>query len=973
MAMKKYLGIVTAIIVTVNIFGQQVFDNYQEAVTVIGQPDFKSLQSELNTFITLEPVSVAISSKGMLAVADRKGGSVKIWYKIPEKDGQPADVEVGNPGFTESNNGPTESYAASFESVAWSPDGNKLIATCGTQNRVLIWNSIPQKNGQAADVVLGQTDFYSTKAGTSEVLMNNPSGILITPDGKLLVSDCNNNRVLIWNSIPVSNATPADNVIGQPNFNSSLSGVSRKQLNMPRGLSLSPEGRLLVTSTASHHVSVFDSVPASSYEAATLVIGKTDFAHADPGTSDSSLNLPAEAKVFPDNQMAIADYANNRMLIFNKFPETNGAHANVVLGQPDFFSGSEFYPTGTPDNKNMSSVYSVASDLNGRLFVAGSGMQRVMVFGKLPDKYADLSVSIESSSNALCELSNLVCEVKIYNAGPDIAYNIVTTAAFPAYYVMENFNASTGIYNKKSGYWKIPQINPGETVTLKLRGYVKSGTNGKTVATYVAIIASSAIDINLLNNSNSFVTTILSNTLPANPVTKDATSCSGSGVTLYAAPLSNAKSEIIQWFTSLNDLAPITTGYYYKTGVLYNDTVFYVSTYSICPGSSRIPVKVSVKPSYLLKDTLFICRGASVTFPDKTTLSDIQAPLSHNSNFKTMFGCDSIIITTVLLYPDYYITESLNLCNGEVIVFPDGTISDTLKEDISHTSYLVSVNGCDSIINTFISIKPKYFIIDSIKINMGSVYRFPDGTLSDTLTKDTEHTSLLVSVNGCDSIILTRIKVKLQYIFEENISICYGSDYIFPDGTIAENIQASMEHNSNFISSQGNDSIIITHIEITKIDPSVIQNGSELTAQCTDASYQWVDCNNGYFKIPGQTFQSFKPDSYGSYAVILSKNGCTITTECYVVSPSNINESALSPIKSLYPNPFRDNVLISFSKHYNNVLIEITNISNHLLLRQAYKNVQGTINLNSQNIPAGFYLIRITADNENNIFKVFKE
>lgn len=971
--MKRYLGIIAAILLSVSLFSQQVYNSYQEAGMVIGQPDFKSILTNIDDVITIEPVSVAISSKGMLAVADRKSGSVKIWYKIPEKDGQPADVEVGNPGFTEVNNGPTESFAGGFEGIAWSPDGNKLIAACGFQNRVLIWNSVPQKNGQAADVVLGQKDFYSVETGTSEILMNYPSAVLVTPDGKLLVSDYNNNRVLIWNSIPVVNATPADNVIGQPGFKTSLSGVSAKQLNKPRGLSISPDGRLLITSTESHHVSVFDSVPASSYEAAGMIIGKTDFSHADPGTSDSTLSLPSEAKVFPSNQLAIADTRNNRVLLYNKMPAISGAHADVVLGQADFFSGTNFYPSGSPDNKNMSLVYSVAADLYGRLFVAGSGMHRVMVFGKLPDKNADLSVSIESSSNTLCELSNLVCRIKITNTGPDAAFNVVSTAAFPAYFVLVNYEASTGSYNRKSGYWNIPQINSGESVTLTLRGYVNNGTSGKTITTYAAIVASSAIDNNLMNNSSTFVATILSNTPPADPVTKDATACSGSSVALYAAPASLAKSEVVQWFKTLNDVVPIATGYQYKTGALYNDTVFYVATYSTCPGNKRIPVKVSIKPAYLIEETIYICKGASVTFPDKITLSDIQAPFTHFSNLKTINGCDSIIQTDVLLFPVYEITENIDLCTGTVFVFPDGSISDTLSEDTDHISYLHTMKGCDSIVHTHIIIHPKYYIIDSLILNSGSVYKYPDGFVSDTLTKDTEHTSYLISANDCDSIIITRIKVKLQYLIEENISLCYGSDYIFPDGSISENIQTSMEHYSRFISSLGYDSIILTRIELTRIDASVIQNGTELTALYPDASYQWIDCSNNNYKLPGQTFQSFKPDSYGIYAVIISKNGCSVTSECFSVSPSNIDNKPDYVKTTVFPNPFRDIISVNFSEPYDNVLIAISSLSNQLFFKQELNNINGTIQVNLKNLPDGFYLLRIISDNENIVYKVFKE
>ena len=48
-----------------------------------------------------------------------------------------------------------------------SSDGSKLLVCDKDNNRVLIWNTVPTTNGQPADVVVGQTDFTSSGFGTS--------------------------------------------------------------------------------------------------------------------------------------------------------------------------------------------------------------------------------------------------------------------------------------------------------------------------------------------------------------------------------------------------------------------------------------------------------------------------------------------------------------------------------------------------------------------------------------------------------------------------------------------------------------------------------------------------------------------------------------------------------------------------------------------------------------------------------------
>jgi WD40 repeat protein len=290
---------------------------------------------------------------------------------------------------------------------------------------VLIWNSVPTSNGQPADVVLGQPDFTSAAAATTQTGLYYPCGVIVSPDGRLIVAEYYNNRVLIWNSIPTSNGAPADVVIGQPNFTSSTAGNQADRLSNPWGVNLSPDGKLLITNTGSNQVFIYDSIPETNGESATHVIGHNQFGLSTWGVSDSTLFMPVAATVTPDGKVAIGDFGNNRVLIYNQVPSINGEHADVVLGQPSFTSSTAFAPTGTADTNNMRSIYNVSTDLNGRIFVSGRDMHRVLVFGDLPTDSADLSISISESSSSLCDSSNVVYRIKILNLGPDTSENIV--------------------------------------------------------------------------------------------------------------------------------------------------------------------------------------------------------------------------------------------------------------------------------------------------------------------------------------------------------------------------------------------------------------------------------------------------------------------------------------------------------------------------------------------------------------------
>jgi len=87
-------------------------------------------------------------------------------------------------------------------------DGTRLLLADRNNNRVLIWNTIPDRNVEP-DIVLGQDNFYTNNAGTGLNRMNWPVGVSAA-DGKVVVADTYNNRILIWNAFPTSNGQPAD-------------------------------------------------------------------------------------------------------------------------------------------------------------------------------------------------------------------------------------------------------------------------------------------------------------------------------------------------------------------------------------------------------------------------------------------------------------------------------------------------------------------------------------------------------------------------------------------------------------------------------------------------------------------------------------------------------------------------------------------------------------------------------------------
>ncbi len=325
--------------------------------TVVGQTDFNV--TDPSPVITQSGMRLptAVASDGqILAVADTENNRVLIWNTIPSANGTPADIVLGQTSFT-SIQQPIVVTASSFRGPqgVWIQNGRFYVAD--TQNhRVLIWRSIPTKNNQPADIVLGQSNFttapepdltkLSTSASSSALL--NPTSV--TSDGtRLYVNDLGFQRVLIWNSIPDTNQAPADVVIGEPDMTSFSEG-----------------GNDVTKMCASNGTD-------------------TDGNLTYPPMCAGTLSFPRFA-LSDGQRLYIADGGNDRVLIFNSIPTQNGAAADIALGQKDLISDqvTDYQDLFTPNLQWSSSdtirtPTSLAWD-GQNLYVTDPYDRRVLVF-----------------------------------------------------------------------------------------------------------------------------------------------------------------------------------------------------------------------------------------------------------------------------------------------------------------------------------------------------------------------------------------------------------------------------------------------------------------------------------------------------------------------------------------------------------------------------------------------------------------
>ena len=148
-------------------------------------------------------------------------------------------------------------------------------------NRVLIWNTTPTNANQLPDIVLGQPNFninIANGVGIGANSLSNPTSVY--SDGtRVYVADTGNHRVLIWNTIPTVNAQAANVVLGQPNFTSNVlnnGGIGASTLNAPSSV-YSLGTRLFVADTTNNRVLIWNTIPTVNKQNADLVLGQPTF------------------------------------------------------------------------------------------------------------------------------------------------------------------------------------------------------------------------------------------------------------------------------------------------------------------------------------------------------------------------------------------------------------------------------------------------------------------------------------------------------------------------------------------------------------------------------------------------------------------------------------------------------------------------------------------------------------------------
>ncbi len=214
--------------------------------------------------------------------------------------------------------------------------------------------------------------------------------------------------------------------------------------------------------------------------------------------------------------------------------------------------------------------------------------------------------------------------------------------------------------------------------------------------------------------------------------------------------------------------------YYYNGIRLTKDSLYKFIHPTSYNCDSIVHLRLIVHPSFHKTDTIYLCDGNVIDYHGLR----ITSGGTYLANFKTIYGCDSVFKAVVFRRNSFYIEKDTTICQGEVYNF-NGRLLQFSGEywDSARTVY-----GCDSVTKLTLHVNPTYLIPTYVEVCHDQTFMFRGRELdAPGIYYDT-----LLTRTGCDSIYKLVFNKTPIYLFEDTVTICEGSSYNFRGRDVSE-------------------------------------------------------------------------------------------------------------------------------------------------------------------------------------------
>lgn len=168
----------------------------------------------------------------------------------------------------------------------------------------------------------------------------------------------------------------------------------------------------------------------------------------------------------------------------------------------------------------------------------------------------------------------------------------------------------------------------------------------------------------------------------------------------------------------------------------------------------------------------------------------------------------------------------------------------------------------------------------------------------------------------------------------------------------------------------GNDTI--THpLTVSGVETAVSVSGITITSAATNATWQWINCTTNT-AIAGATSASFTPSANGSYAVVVTQNGCSDTSECTAITTVGLDQLTAGDLMTVAPNPSKGVFMVyDLQATLSGEVMTVTNILGETVYSAKIDGTKTIIDLSSAK--NGIYFVTVGSEFGKLVSRVVKE
>ena len=352
------------------------------------------------------------------------------------------------------------------------------------------------------------------------------------------------------------------------------------------------------------------------------------------------------------------------------------------------------------------------------------------------------------------------------------------------------------------------------------------------------------------NGCDSIVTTNLMER-PVISITQNSTICNGDSI-LVGSTYHNTTGIYIDTLTSFTGCDSIVTTNLTESlaitssqnsTICTSDSILVGSTYHNTTGiyidiltsftgcDSTVTTNLIVNNTITTNQTIILCYGETLTIGTHShTISG-----TYTDTLTAQAGCDSIVNTNLTISPAINSSQNITICNGDSIL-----VGSTYYYNTGfYTTVLIAANGCDSTVTAALLESPainssqNITICNEDSVLVGSIYHYSTGVYVDVLT----------ALNGCDSTVTTNLIEDPAIVFSQNVSICFedtltiGSNAYYTTGNYITIIPSATGCDSSITTA-----LTVNPLPVITLSPDIsISLGTNTILTANGASnYSWT-------------------------------------------------------------------------------------------------------------------------------------